>query len=441
MCWDLEASPIPPSLSEHKQKNLLENFPEGQPIPSTTSMPVISVTYFEKTGVHLSPHRFKDVELVLQLWGINRFLFKWEANLEDCVNVLAKGGFWNSFHNAIKNCYYNFSVHKHILKLNIIMPVLLAQFKCLSLMCWEEIGNIKILDHHYILANKKQVLCFVSFWLPFKLLKNTKAQVCKEYRQYLVKCGAARGLVYIFQPQNYAIMGKIAELKSITSISDVSKVHYFIPSWWSEEIICFFKAIEAHVHFYAQSCNVDPHKIQARCVYITRSSKQYNFIPCHLPANLYTKELKNSLPIGDLWALKMRLLILESILPSDTTELVDHSLDRIADEHYSSDNKICNIDTNVISETPSPNTNLGELGACVNTQISTSRFYLENSVTTFSNYQTKLNGIVPLRLEELNKAKADIANLNRKFKAMEAKLGKTETEKLNIDAAQTVIDN
>ncbi|EGG11170.1 uncharacterized protein MELLADRAFT_92374 [Melampsora larici-populina 98AG31] len=428
MCRDSEASPIPPTLSAHEQKDMLERFPEGQPLPHGTSMPMIDVTDFEKTGVHLSPHRFEDLELELKRWGLRRFSFKWEADLEERVNVLAQGIFWNSFYNAIKNRYYNFSVHQDILRLEIIMPVFKTQFKRLSFMYHEQCSNNKILDGHYKLAEKKKIF--------------------KEYADYLIKCGAARPLASIFQPRNYLIMGDIAEVQLMSSGYPAREVHYVIPRWWSEQMIAFIKAIEARVHFAAQSRNADPQKRRSACKFISSSSNEYGFIPRHLPADMYSEELKNSLPIGDLWELKMKPSVLpavgamDQIFPGDAGELVQHSLDGVDNEQYTSDDdisddEIYDIHTDQNFETSySIITKLEDFESRVQTQISTLRGDLDDSIKKFSNLTTELNGLVPLRLEELNKAKDDITNLYNKLGAVQGKLGIAEEGNLSNDAAE-----
>ncbi|EGG00882.1 uncharacterized protein MELLADRAFT_92831 [Melampsora larici-populina 98AG31] len=409
MCRDSEASPVPPSLSKLEQKELMERFQLYDPLPHGESIPVLSVTDFVKTGVHMSPNHFEDVEMELKRWGLRRFSFKWEVPLEDRVNYLAQELFWNSFYKAIKTG----------------ITALQSANTCSGEL--SPCHSNEILNHHYIIAKKKKVF--------------------NEYLSYLVKTGVSEPLASIFQPRNYLIMGDIVEFKSLTRVYPVREVHYVIPQWWSKKMICFIRYIEERVDFHAKSRNMFAVNRRSPCQYVKSLSTEYGFIPCHLPADLYSNELKDSLPLGDLWDLKMKPSVLPkiqnmaSIFPIDAGDLAQNSLDGITDEHYSSDDNISEDeiwdedDDDTLETATATNTRLENIENRLQSEITTLRGDFEKSFTIFSNFHNELNGVVPLRLEELSKAKNDIKILNDKLELLQGQLGETQNKGLSNDAS------
>lgn len=416
MCRETESSLIPPSLSTIEISGLINRFPVGAELPQGYSAPFISATDFVKTGVHMTPDDFSEVEMEFKRWGLRRFSFNWATDLEDHVNTLARELFWTTFHRAIRVRSYHFTINSNLLSREIVLPVFLSQFKRLAQMYQEQCQNPEILDYHYMVVQKKKL--------------------CKEYADYLVKTGADPALASIFQPRNHAMMGNVYKVKVMAGTQSINELHLAIPQWWSRKMTSFMEVIEERVNFHATSREVFPRNARPACKFIVANFPTNDgFIPRHLPADLYSDHFKSSLQPADVSDLKMKPAVLPDLdnMTAIFTPLAHafdyHPLDGVVDERYSSDEDlssdgISESDSEIVLSTSASDQAEGnDVENSVQKQISTLHADLQQSITILTDFQKELQQLLPMRLEELKKAKDDINLLNTKLNSLQGGLG------------------
>lgn len=414
MCRESNISPIPPSLSEAEQKDLLERFQEGNPLPHGASQRLITTTNFVNTGGHMRVGDFYEVESDLMRWGIRRFSFKWEAGLEDRVNTFARDIFWNSFYRAIQSRSYKYVISPHVLTLANVLPIFLDQFKQLSARYHMQCNSSEILDHHAMVEDKEKA--------------------CKEYGEFLVLSGTLKGIVMIFQPRNSFIMGDERKVKVIAADISFNEVHATIPRWWSDKMVCFMELIEKRVHSHAKSRNSFPTSIRLERKFFKSSSLDYGFVPRHLPADLYSNEFKDSLLPSELWELKMKPSLLpsienmEAIFPLAEDEMVHHPFDTPKNEYYPSDDEISSDELSDSEDELAPTTTdpivseIKQIETSVQIELKNLKDDLLNSKSLFINFKDNLTNTIPAHLNELESAKEDIARLIKKVDELQEKL-------------------
>ncbi|EGG11508.1 uncharacterized protein MELLADRAFT_59731 [Melampsora larici-populina 98AG31] len=428
MCRESDTSLIPPSLSKVEKEGLMDRFHVGAELPQTSSIPLISVTDFVRTGVHIAARDFSEVELELMRWGVRRFSFDWEAEWDNRANALSREIFWNSFHRAIRYGSYQFTISSDILTREIILPVVERQFKRLALIYQDQCRNTEVVDYHYVIAEKKKL--------------------CKEYREYLVKCGASPPLASIFQPRNYPMFGDVVEATVIVGTHQVKELHFAIPQWWSQKAASYIECIEERVHFQATSREAVPGNTRPPHKFIVMSSTNFGFIPRHLPADLYSKKFKASLLPCEIAELKMKPSVLpeienmSSIFTAFATEFDYHPLDGVVDDRYSSDDEESSDDISdssseiALDALAADAPEINHIEPCVQTQIVNLQADLQKSIAVFSDFQKELQDHMPARLEELEQAKNDINNINNKLQTFEGMLGSGEGARLSADTDQ-----
>ncbi|EGG03555.1 uncharacterized protein MELLADRAFT_109177 [Melampsora larici-populina 98AG31] len=428
-----EASPIPPSLSELEKDGLLERFPVGSQLPHGSSRTLIEHTDFVKTGGHMKPTDFTEVEKDLMRWGIRRFSFDWESDLEDRVNTLAREVFWNSFYRAIQSRSYKFTINQHLLRRQMILPVLEIQFKRHASMYKQQCQNEEIMVYHHMLAEKQRVF--------------------EEYRAYLIKSGVEPKLTSIFQPRNYSVMGNCFEVKVIAGVCFVDELHFQIPRWWSDKTISLMELIESQVQFNAKSRHDFAGPARPARKYIHTGSDDYGFIPRHLPSDMYSDKFKGSLLPAELAALKMKPSVLPdldhmlSIFPpvesgcfrTDPNDTEIPNIYYTSDEGVSSD-EFAESDTESVSNTPvSDNDQLNNAEIPLRVELESLKAEVHRSKTIFSEFQKELQESMPARLEDLKKAQDEINMINAKIDVLhgvDRNTVETSPSLLYLDAQQ-----
>lgn len=428
MCQDSNSSLIPPSLSILEKDALLDRFPVGAELPGPTSEPSISVTDFKNTGFHMTPDHFPEVEKEFKRWGIRRFSFDYEADFDDRVNNLGCQIFWNSFHHAIDNHAYHLKINIDLLTREVILRVLSTQFNRLAVMYRNQCKNSEVLAYHYMIAQKKKVF--------------------EEYRDFLLKSGADPVYISIFQPRNYTMMGDVFEVKVVAGQHSVDELHVAIPEWWSRKTLAFMETIENRVEFHATCRESFPRGGRTPIKFITASETNYSFVTRHLPANMYSKKFKDSLLPVDLSALGMKPSIIPdveympTILPADKSEVNYHPLGGLVDDRYSSDDElssdeVSNFDPESLESNPADDQpNITDVETRFETQISALQTELQNSIAAFSDFQNEIQNAMPIRLEELKKARDDINDINSKLVSIQNMIEPVEKGRPSTDIDQ-----
>ncbi|EGG10411.1 uncharacterized protein MELLADRAFT_93357 [Melampsora larici-populina 98AG31] len=430
MCRESESSPIPPSLSNLEKEGLIERFPVDSPIPHTSSMPVIDSTDFVKVGIHMKPDDLYEVEMDLKRFGLRRFSFDWETDLVDRVNFLARELFWNSFYRATQSDAYKYQISVHLLRRQIILPVLSAEFNRLALMYKEQCRNTDVLEYHYMVAEKKKA--------------------CKEYHDFLVKSGVAPAFVNIFQPRNYAIMGDIYEVKVMSGSHSVDQLHIAIPRWWSQATISFMEVIEGRVNYQASSHTDFPGNIRRPYKYVIRTLNEYGVVPRHLPSGVYSNDFKASLLPAELSNLKMKppvfpeITIMTSIFPATAFNFFEHPIDHMLNDYYTSDDdvscdEVTHSDTEVLNDTFSAEeTALKEVEDRFHTQIATLKTEIRSSITMLEDFKKDFEVLIPSGMDELKRAKEKIEKIDAKLDALQAQSEQVQSESVYDEAEQDV---
>ncbi|EGG06762.1 uncharacterized protein MELLADRAFT_62933 [Melampsora larici-populina 98AG31] len=413
MCRETSTSAIPPSLSQAELRGFIERFPAGTPLPHGTSVALIDVTDFFKTGVHMNDIGFVETEEDLKRWGLRRFSFDWDANIEDRVNASLCELFWISFYRAIQSEYYRFTINPHVLSRAYVLPVLSAHFRHLRSMYHTQCNNQDVINYHFKIEEKQKE------W--------------KDYSDYLIKSGAPEGIVSIFQPRNFWVMGDRTNVRVTVGNRVVEEVHVIIPRWWSEETLRLMEVIEKHLQSRANSQNHFPGSGRTPRRYVVTSLMDYGIIPRHLPADMYSKDLKESLPPSELWDLKMKPNVLpsinrmERIFAAHELNFFNPNYDLAQDEYYTSDDDLSadeleesdNEGALVISR---PDTELKQLERSLQLQISKLQDEFKNANAVLSGFQGEVLNLMPARLAELEEARVDIGKINEKLRFYEKKL-------------------
>ncbi|EGG10277.1 uncharacterized protein MELLADRAFT_103596 [Melampsora larici-populina 98AG31] len=410
LCRETKFSPIPPSLSAAEQEGLIERFPENTLLPHGAAELMIMTTDFVKTGCHMKKEDQDEIEKDLKRWGLRRFSMNWGSDMNDRCNILGREFFWVSFYRSIKNRVYKFRINPDLLRRQIILPAFDAEFKQLSSMYRDQCSSAEILGYHAMVHDKQMA--------------------CKEYADFLGRSGVSQEIVAIFQPRNFHIMGNQLEVTVVEGDKSFIEVHVAIPRWWSDKAKALIELIESRVHSHVTSQNDFPALSRWQRKYFITCSTDYGVIPRHLPADLYSTEFKDSLLPTELEDLKMKPDLLPpakhmaEIFPADLDEAVFHPFGAPFNQYYPSDDELSSdelIDSESEDELqPSPE--IKRIEEDFKIQVEALKEDIQTSKSTFARFQTEINTSIPLRLEELNNAKIEIADLNKKIIEIQAQL-------------------
>ncbi|EGF98171.1 uncharacterized protein MELLADRAFT_96113 [Melampsora larici-populina 98AG31] len=374
-------------------------------------MTLIDVTDFVNTGGHLKKEDFGTVETDLMCWGLCRFCFNWETNLDDCVNQLAREVFWISFFRAIKLRPYKYTISQHVLTREIVIPVLLNEFNNLSSRYRFQCSSVEVLEYHDMVHEKAAIILSSNIIM-----------------------GVHEAIVAVFQPRNCFIMGSMSKVKMIVGDVMVDQVHVVIPRWWSDKAVRFMRVIEGRIQAFSNIKHTFPGTARVARKYVTNNSNEYGVVPRHLPADLYSEDFKNNLLPSELVELKMKPTVLPDsnqmgcIFPMDEDEFFHHESNSVENEYYSSDN---NDSSDELDETKTDlmlNTTQGEtceikrVEMLIQTQISNLHKKIDNTIESFTEFQSVVRNSLPLHLAELDKAREDITNVNRSLDELRADL-------------------
>ncbi|EGG09681.1 uncharacterized protein MELLADRAFT_103724 [Melampsora larici-populina 98AG31] len=244
----------------------------------------------------------------------------------------------------------------------IVLPVILEQFNLLARKYKDQCNNPEVLEYHYVVAQKKKVL--------------------EQYRAYMIKSGASPRLVSIFQPRNYSLLGDFFEVKVSAAITSVNEVHFLVPKWWSKDTLSFIETIEKHVHFNSTSRSDYPGTIRPAHKYIPTDSKDYGVVTRHLPSDMYSNDFEDA-----------------------------------GNDYYTSDEDVSDVELEDNSEIdskthPSDTTRLQD-------EIESLKGDLQKSNNTLLEFQNQIQQLMPIRLEELMKAKEDINIIKAKLDSLQ----------------------
>ncbi|EGG10191.1 uncharacterized protein MELLADRAFT_103643 [Melampsora larici-populina 98AG31] len=268
-------------------------------------------------------------------------------------------------------------------------------------------------------------------WPSFDYETNLDNHICEEYCEVSLKSGANPIYTSIFQPRNYTMMGDVFEVKFVAGELSVNELHFTIPQWWSRKTICFMETIKKRLDFHATSREAFPGASCTPIKFIATSAIHNDSI---LPTNLSVLGMKPSMiPEPE---------YMRSIFPAKESEFNCYPLGGVVNNYYDSDNELLsdellNSDPKLVLPTLAGNQQkLVDLETPFQKEILTLKDGSQKAVTAFSDFCKGILDLIPMRLEDLQKAKDDINNINTKLVALEGKIGGGDSTRMSADIGQ-----